>query len=80
MGKLQNESTNSQCNRLLRYLKNHKVGITTYQAFSILGIHRISARISDLRERGHQIDTIMHYEKVDGMQKVWGQYILRTQA
>lgn len=77
---LNNTNTQSQCNRLLRYLKTHKMGITTYQAFEILGIHRISARIADLRERGYQIDTIMHRETVNGLPKIWGQYILRGVA
>ena len=80
-GKLHNNNTRSQCNRLLDYLKDHKKGITTYQAFSILGIHRISARIADLRERGYEIETIMHHETDEnGMRKVWGQYILRSAA
>ena len=78
MKQLKNNNTNSQCNRLLKYLKTHKRGITTYQAFEILGIHRISARIADLRQRGYKIDTIMHHEEVDGMPKIWGQYILRA--
>jgi hypothetical protein len=78
MKKLQNKNTKSQCSRLLNYLKNHKRGITTYEAFSVLGIHRISARIADLRQRGYKIDTIMHREEVDGMPKIWGQYILRA--
>lgn len=78
--KLNNTNTQSQCNRLLKYLKTHKKGITTYQAFEILGIHRISARVADLRERGYQIDTIMHHDMVDGLPKVWGQYILRETA
>ena len=80
MSKLKNKTTNSQCDKLLRYLKNHKKGITTYQACNILGIYRISARIADLRGRGYKIDTIMHHETVDGMPKVWGQYILRETA
>ena len=57
----------------LNNIKTHKRGITTYQAFEVLGIHRISARIADLREKGYQIDTIMHRDTVDGMPKVWGQ-------
>ena len=77
MKKLQKKNTKSQCSRLLKYLKDHKRGITTYEAFSVLGIHRISARIADLRQRGYKIDTIMHREEVDGMPKIWGQYILR---
>ena len=81
MGELHNNNTNSQCNRLLRYLKSHKSGITTYQAFSILGIHRISARVADLKKRGYKIDTIMHREKgEDGLMKIWGQYVLRRSA
>lgn len=79
--KLKNKNTRSQCNRLLDYLKGHKRGITTYQAFSILGIHRISARVADLRERGYKIDTVMHRDTDEnGMPKVWGQYILRGEA
>lgn len=78
--KLNNKNTRSQCNRLLEYLRKNKKGITTYQAFSILGIYRISARVADLRDRGYKIDTIMHRETVDGMPKVWGQYILRETA
>ena len=81
MKQLKNNNTNSQCSRLLKYLKTHKKGITTYQAFEILGIHRISARIADLRGRGHKIDTIMHREyDEDGLLKIWGQYILRRTA
>lgn len=80
MKQLKNNNTNSQCNRLLKYLKTHKRGITTYQAFEILGIHRISARIADLRQRGYKIDTIMHREEVDGMPKIWGQYVLKETA
>lgn len=78
--RLKNKNTRSQSERLLKYLQTHKKGITTYQAFEVLGIHRISARISDLRERGYQIATIMHHDMVDGMPKVWGQYILRETA
>lgn len=77
--KLNNKNTRSQCNRLLEYLKDHG-RITTYQAFGILKIHRISARISDLRQRGYHIDTIMHHETKNGMPKIWGEYILRKSA
>lgn len=80
MKKLNNKTTHSQTARLLKYLQTHKRGITTYQAFEVLHIHRISARIADLRERGYQIDTIMHRETVDGLPKVWGQYVLRVTA
>lgn len=73
---LKNKTTRSQCDKLLDYFKEHKI-ITTYQAFDVLKIHRISARIADLRGRGHRIDTIMHHEMKDGMPKIWGEYIYR---
>lgn len=77
MGTLKNKNTSSQNNRLLAYLKEHREGITTYQAFAILGIHRISARIKDLRDMGYPISTIMHREvDREGVLKIWGQYIL----
>ena len=75
--KLKNKTTNSQNDRLLTYLKSHRRGITTFEAFEVLHICRISARVADLRDRGYQIDTIMHRETVDGIPKVWGQYVLR---
>ena len=78
--KMNNKNTRSQNERLLKYLQENKIlGITTYQAFAILGIHRISARVAELRERGYRIDTIMHHDVVNGMPKVWGQYILRSE-
>lgn len=71
----------SQNDRLLKYLSTHKRGITTYQAFTVLGIHRISARIADLRGRGYEIETIIHHEvREDGTIDRWGQYILRGVA
>lgn len=73
---LKNKTTRSQCDKLLDYFKEHK-RITTYQAFDVLKIHRISARIADLRGRGYLIDTIIHHETQDGMPKVWGEYIFR---
>lgn len=80
MGRLKNKTTKSQTERLLKYLMTHKKGITTHQACSILGIYRISARVADLRERGYQIETIMHRDTVDGMPKIWGQYVLKETA
>lgn len=77
MKNLRNETTRSQCSRLLKYLQENEEGLTTYQAFSVLKICRISARIKDLREKGYNIKTIMHHKKRrDGSMKIWGQYIL----
>ena len=75
MGKIKN---NSQNDKILRYLKTHKRGITSMQAISIFKITCLAERIRDLRERGYSIETIMHYEKQqDGTVKQYGQYILR---
>lgn len=47
----------SQSKRLLRYMEKHKRGITAADAYEKLGIQRISARIFDLRAKGHVIST-----------------------
>lgn len=43
--------------RILRYLKTHKY-ITSYQAFELFNITRLSAVIFDLRQDGHKIGGI----------------------
>lgn len=45
----------SQNSELLAWLKSGKE-ISTYQAFTDLGITRLSARISDLKHMGCEID------------------------
>ena len=47
--------------RIIEYMKQHN-GITSQDAFTHLGITRLSARIKELRELGYDISTIM----VDG--------------
>ena len=47
----------TQKNRVLDYMRNHD-GITSIQAFSDLGITRISARIADLRADGFIIASV----------------------
>ena len=47
--------------RIIKYMKEHN-GITSRDAFTHLGITRLSARIKELRELGYNISTIM----VDG--------------
>ena len=46
----------TQEQRILEYMKTHD-GITTLQAYNDLGITRLSARIFDLRSKGHIIST-----------------------
>lgn len=47
----------SQNEQVLNYLKTHE-GITTLDAFRKLGITRLSARIYDLRDQGHIIESV----------------------
>ena len=46
----------SQASRLLDYLKRFG-SVTTWEAFSELGITRLSARIFEIKERGYLIKT-----------------------
>lgn len=72
----------AQTKKLMKYLKSHKRGITTYDAVQKLGIYRISARIAELREAGNEIDTIIHCEEDEatGTLNRWGQYVLVKEA
>lgn len=47
----------SQNEQVLNYMKTHE-GITTLDAFRKLGITRLSARIYELRDKGHIIDSV----------------------
>lgn len=47
----------SQCERLLMHLKSGP--IEPLQALKDLGIYRLSARIKNLRDEGHNIETNM---------------------
>lgn len=42
----------TQCERIIKYI-NDFGSITTYQAFTDLGITRLASRIHDLSERGY---------------------------
>lgn len=50
--------------RIIDYMKSHK-SITSMDAFTDLGITRLSARIKELRESGYNISTIM----IDGINR-----------
>lgn len=47
----------SQKDMVLDYLKHH-VGMTSLTAYDKLGITRLSARISDLRGMGYEIQSV----------------------
>ena len=52
-----NKETDSQKSRLLKYLINNEY-VDGAIAFNQLFIYRLSARIFDLREEGHDIEVI----------------------
>ena len=52
----------NQNQKILKHLKEHKK-ITSYEAFEKYRITRLSARIHDLREQGHNITSDMIYGK-----------------
>lgn len=45
----------THCVRVLEYMRAHG-GITPLEAWTELGVYRLSARIADLRKLGHAID------------------------
>ena len=47
----------SQNEKILRYLKTHKRGITAQQAYEKFGCLRLSGRIYDLRDMGYDISS-----------------------
>jgi len=47
----------SQCQQLLSYLRKHKNGITTMEAFSQLGICRLSERIREIEAYAEAISS-----------------------
>ena len=57
----------SQNDKIMMWLKNNRA-INPAQAFTELGIYRLSARIKELREKGHDIRTLMTKTK-DGETK-----------
>lgn len=47
----------TQCEKILKYLRTHKRGITALIAMEKFGIMRLASRIHDLREMGYKIMT-----------------------
>lgn len=53
---LRNNVTETQCARILAWLKDGKT-LTPLQALSEFSCNRLAARIADLRNAGHEIQT-----------------------
>lgn len=56
------QHTKTQCNKILNHLMT-KGSITQAQAVEKYGCYRLSARIYDLKEKGHDIKTIRCVKK-----------------
>lgn len=62
MGTLINETTGTQCDMILAYLRENG-SITQIEAASEFGCYRLSGRIYDLRARGYEIKRTMETKK-----------------
>ena len=62
-----------QAHEVLVYLKQHKT-IQPMEALQKLGVYRLAARIAEMREEGHVIETVRVYQK----DRTWyGKYIYK---
>ena len=71
--------TISQNQQILKYLKKNRKGITPMDALRLCGCFRLSARIFDLKEQGHNIYKTWEEEITDeGTVKRYARYILHS--
>ena len=57
----------TQNEALVRYLKTHKTGITTFEAVTRLGICRLSERVRELKATGERIGKLrVPHKRRDG--------------
>lgn len=69
----------SQTKQILHYLETHKNGITPIEALEKFGCFRLSGRIFELREKGHDIGTdIVQKANKKGEVKRYARYYLRV--
>ena len=71
----ENQSTQSQSKKILAHLKAGKT-ITPLQALNLFGCMRLSARIYDLNEKGHNIKS----EMISIGKKRFARYYLKYQG
>lgn len=64
--------------KILKFLRNSNSGITSWDAISTFRITRLAARISELKDDGHTIETIM--EQDDNAGKRYARYYLVKEA
>ena len=69
----------SQNQKILKYMRTHRKGITPMDALKFCGCFRLSARIHDLKEEGHNIYKTMEYvETEEGTRKGYARYFLHS--
>lgn len=61
---------------VLRHLKENG-SITSWEAVMEYGILRLSARISELRDEGHEIESVWVTKKMKGETMRWVKYTLQ---
>lgn len=68
----------TQTNEILKYMREHKKGITSIQAFEKFGATRLSAIIFSLRKQGYKIECIKEKGKTRYGAKVnFARYVLK---
>ena len=68
---------NTKKERLLKYLKSHKRGITGQDALLTLGLYRLSGEIHQLRNEGIDIKTeMMERVEEDGERTRYARYYI----
>lgn len=66
----------TQCEEILAYMREHG-SINPAEAYLELGIYRLSGRIKDLRDEGHEIRSdIVTYKTLKGEKKRFAEYSL----
>ncbi len=64
--------------KILHFLRNSNTGISTWDAIATFKITRLAARISDLKDDGHTIETIMETNENNGTR--YARYYLIKEA
>ena len=77
LGKEKEMEKKSKQDRVLKYLKTHKTGITQAQAIDKFKAYRLSSIVFKLRRRGHEIETIHETSKdANGFTSNYARYVL----
>ena len=68
----------TQNKKIIHYLETHKRGITSFDAFKLFGITRLSGRIFEIRQMGYPVITsIVQTTNEDGNTVRYARYTLK---